>query len=91
MDLKPTMSQALIICEHGNRRLTRLEKNGCLTVLEEKFEGRRVNSPKDVVEILAAACERESKPVFDLQPAPSCCDALGSKGFAFVVVPGNHT
>lgn len=39
----------LIICEHGNGRLTRLEKDGKLTVLASKYEGKRLNSPNDVV------------------------------------------
>lgn len=38
----------LLICEHGNRRLTRLEPNGQLTVLADRFEGKRLNSPNDV-------------------------------------------
>jgi gluconolactonase len=39
----------LAINEHGNRRITRLEKNGVLTVLAERFEGERLNSPNDLV------------------------------------------
>lgn len=39
----------LTINEHGNRRVTRLEKNGQLTVLADRFEGKRLNSPNDVV------------------------------------------
>lgn len=39
----------LIIAEHGNRRITRLEANGQLTVLAEKYDGKRLNSPNDVV------------------------------------------
>jgi gluconolactonase len=39
----------LIICEHGNGRVTRLEKNGSLTVLAAKYEGKRLNSPNDAV------------------------------------------
>ncbi len=39
----------LTINEHGNRRVTRLEKNGQLTVLADRFEGRRLNSPNDLV------------------------------------------
>ena len=39
----------LTICEHGNRRVTRLEKNGVLTVLADRFDGRRLNSPNDLV------------------------------------------
>ncbi len=39
----------LIICEHGNRRVTRLEEGGDLTVLADKYEGKRLNSPNDAV------------------------------------------
>jgi gluconolactonase len=39
----------LVINEHGNRRVTRLERNGVLTVLADRFEGRRLNSPNDLV------------------------------------------
>ena len=39
----------LIICEHGNRRVTRLEKNGALTVLAATYDGKRLNSPNDAV------------------------------------------
>jgi gluconolactonase len=39
----------LTIAEHGNRRITRLEKNGDLTVLADRFAGKRLNSPNDLV------------------------------------------
>ena len=39
----------LTINEHGNRRVTRLEKNGSLTVLAERYDGKRLNSPSDLV------------------------------------------
>jgi len=39
----------LTINEHGNRRVTRLEKNGQLTVLADHFQGKRLNSPNDLV------------------------------------------
>lgn len=39
----------LTICEHGNRRVTRLEPNGVLTALADKYEGKRLNSPNDLV------------------------------------------
>jgi gluconolactonase len=39
----------LTICEHGNRRVTRLEKNGALTVLADRYDGKRLNSPNDLV------------------------------------------
>ena len=39
----------LTINEHGNRRVTRLEKTGALTVLADNYEGKRFNSPNDLV------------------------------------------
>jgi gluconolactonase len=39
----------LTICEHGNRRVTRLEPNGVLTVLADRDSGKRLNSPNDLV------------------------------------------
>ncbi len=39
----------LTICEHGNRRVTRLEMNGSLTVLAERYGAKRLNSPNDLV------------------------------------------
>ena len=39
----------LVTCEHLNRRVTRTEHDGSITVLADAFEGRRLNSPNDVV------------------------------------------
>ena len=39
----------LTINEHGRRRVTRLEKNGVITVLADHFDGQRLNSPNDLV------------------------------------------
>ena len=39
----------LTINEHGNRRVTRLEKNGQLTILADRYMGHRLNSPNDLV------------------------------------------
>ena len=39
----------LTINQHGYRRVVRLEKNGQLTVLADQFEGKRLNSPNDLV------------------------------------------
>ncbi|WP_420102879.1 SMP-30/gluconolactonase/LRE family protein [Bosea sp. (in: a-proteobacteria)] len=39
----------LITCEHGSRRVTRTEIDGSITVLADRFNGRRLNSPNDVV------------------------------------------
>ncbi len=39
----------LTICQHGNRRVVRIEKNGLTTVLADRFNGKRLNSPNDLV------------------------------------------
>src|SRR5258708_2247976 len=39
----------LTICQHGNRRVVRIEKNGVTTVLADRYDGRRLNSPNDLV------------------------------------------
>ncbi|MFR9775840.1 SMP-30/gluconolactonase/LRE family protein [Micromonospora sp. MS34] len=40
----------LVSCEQGRRRVTRTEPDGTDTVLAERWRGRRLNSPNDVVE-----------------------------------------
>ena len=39
----------LVTCEHGARRVTRTEHDGSITVLADKYDGKRLNSPNDVV------------------------------------------
>ena len=39
----------LVSCEHGTRRVTRTEHDGSITVLADAFDGKRLNSPNDVV------------------------------------------
>jgi gluconolactonase len=39
----------LITCEHGNRRVTRTETDGSITILADEFQGKKLNSPNDVV------------------------------------------
>ena len=39
----------LIACEHGNRRVSRTEKDGRITTLADRYEGKRLNSPNDLV------------------------------------------
>ncbi|KZB72900.1 SMP-30/gluconolactonase/LRE family protein [Thalassospira sp. MCCC 1A01148] len=39
----------LVTCQHGSRTVTRTEHNGKITTLADGFEGRRLNSPNDVV------------------------------------------
>ncbi|WP_156960706.1 SMP-30/gluconolactonase/LRE family protein [Amycolatopsis taiwanensis] len=39
----------LVTCEHSTRRVTRTEYDGEITVLADEFDGKRLNSPNDVV------------------------------------------
>lgn len=39
----------LVLCEHGDRRITRLEADGRKTVLADRYQGKRLNSPNDLV------------------------------------------
>jgi gluconolactonase len=39
----------LAICQHGNRRVIRVEPHGNITVLADGYDGKRLNSPNDLV------------------------------------------
>jgi gluconolactonase len=39
----------LVTCEHGGRRVTRTEYDGSITVLIDRYQGKRLNAPNDVV------------------------------------------
>jgi gluconolactonase len=39
----------VVACEHGNRRISRLDHDGLWRTLADRFEGKRLNSPNDVV------------------------------------------
>lgn len=39
----------LVTCEHDARRVTRTEHDGAITVLIDRFEGKKLNSPNDIV------------------------------------------
>ena len=39
----------IVFCQHGDRQISRLEKNGHRTVLASRYEGKRLNSPNDLV------------------------------------------
>jgi gluconolactonase len=39
----------LVSCSHGERRVERTEHDGSITVIADRFEGKRLNSPNDVV------------------------------------------
>lgn len=42
-------SGKLVLCEHGNRRVARLEDDGTRSVLAERYQGKRLNSPNDII------------------------------------------
>ncbi len=46
--LKTDAEGRLLICQHGERRVARVEKDGTQTALADKFEGKRFNSPNDL-------------------------------------------
>lgn len=39
----------LVLCKHGDRQIARLESNGTFTVLADRHDGHRINSPNDLV------------------------------------------
>lgn len=39
----------LVFAQHGDRRISRLEKDGTRTTLVDKYEGKRLNSPNDLI------------------------------------------
>jgi len=39
----------LVSCEHGGRRVTRTEIDGSITVIADSYQGKKLNSPNDVV------------------------------------------
>lgn len=40
---------AVMLCQHGNRRVVRIDRERRVTVVADRFEGRRLNSPNDIV------------------------------------------
>ncbi|NTF34322.1 SMP-30/gluconolactonase/LRE family protein [Rhizobium skierniewicense] len=39
----------LVSCEHGTRRVSRTEHDGTITVIADSYQGKRLNSPNDVI------------------------------------------
>jgi len=39
----------LLLCQHGNRQVVRIEKDGSQTVLASTYQGKKLNSPNDIV------------------------------------------
>lgn len=72
-------SGRLIVCESTTRRLTRTEMDGSITVLAERYNGKRLNSPNDVVVRLDGTVYFTDP--FYLSGNPPPPEELGFKGF----------
>lgn len=57
----------LIACEHGNRRVSRTEKEGTITVMADLFRGKKLNSPNDVV-VKSDGCIYFTDPPYGIKP-----------------------
>lgn len=68
----------IIMCEHGNRRVSRIARDGTLTVLADRYEGKRLNSPNDVVVKKNQDIYFTDPPFGLLNPGQSLADALKS-------------
>jgi gluconolactonase len=64
------MSGRLIVCESNTRRLTRTELDGTVTVLAERYKGKRINSPNDVVAGLSGSVYFTDPYTFFDEPKP---------------------
>jgi len=58
----------IVTCHQQSRSVTRLEKDGSVTVLADRFEGKRFNSPDDVV-VRSDGVVYFTDPSFGLKPA----------------------
>ncbi len=63
----------IVVNQHGNRRVIRLEKDGTETILADKFESKRLNSPNDLV-------YRSDGTLFFTDPPFGLPKAFGDKG-----------
>src|SRR5712691_7134659 len=43
------LHRRIVMCEGGNRRITRMHADGRIDVLVDRFEGKRLNRPNDVI------------------------------------------
>jgi gluconolactonase len=66
----------LIACEHGNRRVSRTEPDGKVVTLADKYDGKRLNSPNDVV-VKSDGNIYFTDPPYGIQPAEKELDFNG--------------
>lgn len=75
----------LLVCEHGNRRLARVEVNGAYTVLVDRFRESRLNSPNDAV-VRSDGMIFFTDPPYGIQPSEQELPFQG----VFSLNPENH-
>ena len=72
----------LTICDQGNRRIDRVEKDGHITVLADRYQGKRFNSPNDLVYksdgSLYFTDPPYALPQYDKDPKRNCRSAASS-------------
>lgn len=57
----------LVTCEHGNRRVSRTEQDGTVVALAASYQGKRLNSPNDVI-VKSDGTIYFSDPPYGIQP-----------------------
>lgn len=73
----------VIACEHGNRRVTRREHDGSTTVIAASVDGKRLNSPNDVV-VKSDGSIWFSDPTYGIDSAYEGHEAVSEIGAAHV-------
>src|SRR5262249_51180 len=59
----------VLVAEHDGRRVTRVAEDGTRTVLAERFQGKRLNSPNDLV-VKSDGAVYFTDPPYGIHPAP---------------------
>jgi gluconolactonase len=77
----------LIACEHSTRRVTRTDPDGAITVLAERYDGKRLNSPNDAV-VKSDGSIYFTDPPYGIRPEQS---ELGFYGVYRIAPDGNLT
>jgi gluconolactonase len=68
----------IVAAEHGNRQVSRIERDGALTVLAGRYEGKRLNSPNDLVIKKTGEIYFTDPPFGLLRPGQGVADAAKS-------------
>jgi gluconolactonase len=77
----------VLAAEHGGRRVTRVADDGTRTVLAERFQGKRLNSPNDIV-VRSDGAIYFTDPPYALFPSPP--GAARPDGWWKASIPGKE-